>query len=401
MFRYCTEHTSLASPDYSKSPYDINHYFDLKQGEVLVGDRLAMQTMRTYDAPDAVRELGGLLLDYATEIDPERYPRLDVNSWDLKQYRRFGTWGHRLVTPPDEPFTNLTEVALERSYHLGIGPAIMRITAPNRFGSYSNFYREIGTADKQSKGRYDQWSFDRFADHVHMAFLTRPMDISTDDYLWVLARNNEGPSPKIIRSHAGRVAELLEARGYPDIRAWDKDTYRNWGGHFMVANNGLVPGRVHIDYLSRKKRGPSATAVSNNIGSLSLFQEQAAEAYGDISERFEDQRNNHVTALASRRARPRTLRSLLVSDHTPDWQAVRMGAQFLLLDTALPDVHTEKKEVLAMKKQRDFERGVSTIIGSARIPQLRQVAATIGVSDDIWPDHNPEHIHVPPTLKAA
>jgi len=385
----------MSAPDYSKSPYEINQYFNLENGEVLVGECAALRAARISEFPDSIRDLGELLLDQTLEIHPDQYERLNVEDWNLRQYIRYGTWIHRLVTPPDEVFTNLSETTLERSARLGLGPSVKRITASGRFGSYSNFYREIGTAERQSKGRYDHWPHGRFADHVVKAFLTRPNGMSTSDYLVELAQANEGPGL------APLDTELLDERGYPDIRSWDKDTYKDWGSTVMAANNGKRIKRKYVRYLSGRHRGPSPWAVNDKFDLLSTFQEQSAKRYEKLAEELEERRCTRTSQLVNRRSRPGTLIGLVRADHVPDWLAVRMSAQYMLLDAALPPkISTPQKELLATKGQRGFSNGTSLLIGEVQLPRLRNLAEEMDIHTDIWPRHNPEHLKVPEFVKS-
>lgn len=387
----------INTPDYSVHPHRVPHFFDLQDGRLLVGESAYADALQKASDPTAIRALGSLLTDQSVQIDQTNYQELDVDHWTKGKYLKFGRWLHLVVTSPDESCSNLTETVIERAYHLGLGPYQNRITAPSRFGSLANFYSSLEITPKYSRGQYDRWSYDQFVNYLVELLITKPAELTLSDFVSQNAKDKTKPTLRIIRGHVGNLLPLLAERGYPNIRAWSRDDYIDWGVAFMHSNNGIRPKRDSINSLSAKWRGPSTPSVYNHFGSLTDYQEEVRLKYEASLESMECRLNGQAKQLRAAKRGKFVLLSAMQAQYTPPWLGVRMASQYFLMEALhIPGMSPEKNEVVAtLMRQREYEANVQRLSPGITRSQIRALARNKGLEEDIWPKHNPEYLYVP------
>lgn len=388
--------------NYNLNPREVPHYFDLQEGQLVIGERAYHRSLNNGTAPEHIRTLGTLLLDASHTIEPHFYDKMDVSGWREARYRKFGRWLDLAVTSADDHYSNVTQSLIDRSYRLGLGPSSARIAKPYNFGSLIRFYDEADINYSFAHGRYDNWPRDRFTDHVEHTYLTLEPGQALVATLTHKARSKEGPGVKIIRTHAGNILALLAERGYPDIPRWTDNDFIDWGVAYMLANGGVVPTKSRLDYLASVRRGPTGRTIFNHFVSLVDYQEQVTAKHAETQKTIEQIIKERVAHMKARRQGNFLLIPTMGARYVPGWLALRMSAQYLLLDSLGAILPDDKKEVVAtFARQRDFLARIQALVSPTPVSNLCDRAQWLGIQDDIWPKHNPEYLHNPTLQRAA
>lgn len=366
-----TNEACIEAVEAEKGPRNLQQLLAL--GRLVVGREGQVKLIEAVPGNGDMRDLSTLLFDKATTIGSDSYPdRLDVGGWTMHDYEYYGQWLLELLQRTPE-HTDLTERIIERANYLRLGPSVRRITSKKRFGSLADFYKALDFTPHYRRGLYDNWPYERFADYVEEAFLSKPADMTLTEKLDQLASEGRGPWRSLIKRHAGWPASLLDARGYPDSKSWGKNDYTNWGVTFMVVNNGSLPTSTHIDYLSRARRAPSARTVITHFGYMRNYQDIVRQLY-------QAKKNSITDAIQSHRLPPP-----LFEDKPTDYELVRRAAQYRVVSRLMPHLKdTHKRYIARTEKSTEFTSLIRQHDARISEDKVRETARSLDLYDDIW-----------------
>lgn len=276
------------------------------------------------------------------------------------------------------------------------------------FGSIDNFYQAIELNKLRKPGRFNAWTHQDFIQYIN-DIAEEMGDRPTQEYLWNHVKSGgHGPSPAVIAKRFGSLRKALEQAGFPNIYAWEKEDYVNWGVKFMEANNGWAPTYRLIDYISKRKRGPSPTTVSKHFGGVRCFQAQVIPAYDRRQKERALEREEKIYKLERDREFGRLPATLFAVKETDNQRLVRV-AKYRVAQELLPDFDENSK--LAVASRRLVTEGnqgfINTLINwgdGITAGKIETTASYLGVFDDIWPmDEHMRTLHIPSELlsKAA
>lgn len=321
-------------------------WFSLPDGKLHVGSLAVQQATEAYQMAD-IRPLRDLVLDQEVTFDSERYTKLRVTDWQRSDFIAYGKWVLN-VLDTDEALPPLLGVTqLDRLYHLGIGPN-KRYFRRDRAGfrSVGDFLRQIGARAYGFKRLYDDWGDQEYIDYGLSLNGGKRVNERHIEYG---ASLGYGPGHARLIQEVGGIHALNEMMGFYNVRKWDFDDFRRWGGKVLLANSdqGTPFSVVVVDALRRQDRGPSSRTILNRFGTWRNFKAEAGSAAEELK-------------LEEHKAR------LMVAEHSvPNAEDTRLAA--------LATLPTEQF-VGRLKK-----------LSKASEAEIEITALTLGVSDTIWP----------------
>jgi len=391
--------------------------FELATG-MLYADQAGIEQAETSNAPRnlvQLLELGRLALLYPAEesrqttgaadgeivplnevlqsknnIGASDYERLDVSQWTRDDYIEYGRWLDSITKDPQQEKSSLTERIITRAYHLGIGPSRRHISDKDLYPKLSSYYRALGIQPKHEVHKYDSWSDQQLADYAESVF----MDLQSESAERAgqppsLAREVErraqqgfGPSMSIFKRDGGSVMRFMALNGYADVRNMGPQDYVHLGVQFMAANNGKLPTREAIDFLSQSRRMPTSRAVRSKFR-WTDYLEQVQAAYEkpgfyDLKEKL---------PIIKQELKDGTLPHAAISDVTEEEalkHALNRRAKWLLVNELLPELDAEHKLAITRGINLFFEALIRTR-GNFSDADIEEVAARLDITEDLWP----------------
>ncbi len=405
------------------------HYFDLSNGEVLAG---ADDRKRYIEAgAQAVRvvELGSLLRDPTPHLDPREaeYEKMDTSKWSRDRFLEFTRWIGRIVPKPADPHEKkINKSVLWHAYRLGLGPGVHAIN--KEVGSYTNLYHEAGIAGLSTKGLWKDWGVDDAVGYIkRVGGDKRP---SAEDLRRKNKQDPGSPTAEFLTirfREIGGFSQLTELAGYTVVQNWSTEDYIEWGVKIMRANDGKMPTRIMLDYLSVQDKGPHSRTVAEHFDdsySISSFQREVARRFYE-HEHEASRRDHEQIEIIDADLHARTLPILLFSpfEHKHDYgddqleeiaqavenlygdrsahtvveelgvkEAITRYAKFKVVSIIAPLIEDDTKIAIArggLPGRRTFESAIRKVT-SVSASDIEYVALTEGLFDYIWSDE--EHI---------
>ncbi|HVX48093.1 MAG TPA: hypothetical protein VHA05_01920 [Candidatus Saccharimonadales bacterium] len=379
-------------------------YFDLSNGEVLVGREDRERYLDEGADPSDVVALGALLRESPEMIAALNLETIDTSGWSRDRFVQFGRWINRVVDPPSQPGQKrLTRnPVLQNAYKLGLGPSAFAVR--KTFDSYGKFYVAIRAKDTHNVGVFKDWELDDFVQHVkRVGGSKRP---TKEDLKRLSDMNPANPDPEYMhqRFHdIGGFRAILELAGYPVIDLWDRDDYIDWGVRFMQANNGVVPTSRMANYLSAKKLGPAARTISDNFTKLSIFQNEVCDEWRRVEEEkrkdMEDKLDAIRAGLASgslpmdlfldQTQADRTYGPLSIEEcleQLPADETIGRYGRYIVISALIPGMSEETKiEIASGQHERGFVNAIRKNHSDISSDQIEYEALMLDVFDYIWP----------------
>jgi hypothetical protein len=257
------------------------HYFDISNGEVLVGENEQQVYAAQHDNPELIVPLGNLLRQTIESLPYEHYDQADCNEWNEDQFKQFGTWILSILPPPESNYQRVINMSVfNQANKLGVGPSAHDII--RTFNSLSNFYKEIRAENVLAKNQFDDWTIDDFISYLKYVGGDKRPEIS--DIRRLSRQDPSHPSWKIINDrfkNIGGFRKIQELAGYTVVRLWDRDDFIDWGVKFMEANDGKMPTVTMLDYFSTLQRGPTAVTIYSNFDNIPSYREEIERKYNE------------------------------------------------------------------------------------------------------------------------
>src|ERR1035441_103321 len=285
-----TDQVGIQQAETGNAPRNLVQLLELGRLAILYPAEESHQT--TGAAEGEIVPLNEVLLskDYSN-IGASDYDHLDVSQWTREDCIEYGRWLDSITKDPQHEKSSLTEQMIIRAHYLGIGPGKWHIKHKDLYPKISNYYRAIGIQPKHEVHKYDSWSDQKLADYAETVFLDlqsesaeragKPPSLVRE--VEQRAQLGLGPSISIFRRDGGYVMRFMALNGYADVRNMGPQDYIHLGVQFMAANNGKLPTRDAIDFLSRSRRMPTSREVRSKFRWADyLKQVQAAYKQPDL-----------------------------------------------------------------------------------------------------------------------
>jgi hypothetical protein len=391
-------------------PPKPKHYFDVFTGSVI--DRKFYKFFeRSGVNPENVRDLGVLLRETQVPKRPTSYRRLDTSksaselsqfnqneysapesytqskvwNWPEERYKRYGRWLNKSVATSNINHHQLNEKVIKQAAKLGLGPG----TSPleDTFGSVRNFYKEINAKQSPVRGRFNDWSTEKFIKHIQKVGQKTGRRPSREILKeWSKSNPWAYPSPKTIaRNFGGELSSALELSGYKNIRNWTPEDYIDWGVKFMKANNGMEITWYPLHYLSTKDVGPSAHAVKENVG-LQQFKDQAKVEYLTEIAAEEEERQRKLAEIEEMLGSEKLPRELFESAESEN-DLIYIYAKYQVVRSLCPESEESTKIIVSTRGfyEVGFVGSIRKVNNAISTGDIESAALCLEVFDDIWP----------------
>jgi hypothetical protein len=154
----------------------------------------------------------------------------------------------------------------------------------------------------------------------------------------------------------------------------------------MLANPGVKPTARLLDSLSKKKRGPSAKAISLKFDTLSEFQELIAERADEEAIFKEADREAKKVEYLLLIEQGEVSDNLLDFSYKDTQDFIATVSRYRTAKAAAPDLSEGELLELCRRKKTSFVNGiVRKTEGLVKPGMIENTALFMGVFDDIWP----------------
>jgi len=258
------------------------YYYDLSSGQVLIGATAYETQIESGSHPADIQPLGEFLVADA-EIESPRI-RQNINGWPKDEILEAGRWLLTILPEPSEPkVKKINERILRRAGQLGIMPGYRQISAPARFGSFGEFYKQLG--EIETHRTFIDWTDERVASYVG-DLCEKYGRLPTVKEIRARAKADPtAPNYETIYNRFGGLIPAAEAAGKKPRITWTAAKLINWGVAFMIANEGLRPRTEDVDFFSKKGLCTSSSTLKKRFGgSFSEFQSEVEKIYQDLKE---------------------------------------------------------------------------------------------------------------------
>lgn len=256
-----------------------NFYYDLNTSRILVGQAAYDHQIESGSHPADLIELGEFLAGELPVEDP--VARQSPNAWTKSDCLVAGRWLLSILPEPDRPkVKKLNERILRKAGQIGIMPGYRQISAPRRFGSFANFYKQLGEIETHR-------TFTDLSDEAVSAYVGSLFDEfgRLPTVKEVKAKAKADPTLvnyETIYHRFGGLRPAAEAAGKRLPQSWSNKKLVNWGVAFKIAN-GRTPTEKDIDYFSRRRLCVSSSTVGRRFdGRFSDFKEAVEAAFAQL-----------------------------------------------------------------------------------------------------------------------
>lgn len=253
--------------------------FDIGTGQLLIGRLAVEQHIGSGGHPADIFPLKELLCgELASSVkfsDTNRGPNrwAHVRTEDIIET---GRWLMNIVS--DNGSKKLPARTIVLAARLGLIPGREAIESPKRFGSISNFQREIEADKVVWRESFKDWDDIDILIHLHKIGQEedqRPT-MPIIDRRTIVEKRKE-PGYRFIKSRIP-LPEAYERAGFVFARDWDKRKFDEWGVMFYMAND-RVPTRSEMDKLASEGKSPSSSAIYDQYDSFVDFGDSVKKAY--------------------------------------------------------------------------------------------------------------------------
>jgi hypothetical protein len=347
-------------------------WFDTRAGDVLVG-RAAAADRIDEAGPDIV-PLPELLTrkDFPYKYgDYERVPNREFTDED---FLAMGRWALSLVQERLGDRQPLSTAHISRLSALGLMPHLVYVG--QRFDSFSNFKRQIGSPIRYDRMQYANWSTADFVAYAqsridHLGHLPTMGDYQQ----WFT--EGVGPSFRLIEDRLGGLKPLHDLLGYPDISRWEEDDFIDWGVRAMKANKGRLT-LITATVLAHRRRGPSPWTIDRDCKSWSRFKQLVTQAYAEEQSQQAEKLDWYAQLFAAGKL-PEQLRLV-----HPNQLAAVVGRYRVICD-CVPNLPPARKISLSLGPSSGLIAGIRRYASAISPGYIEMIASSKGLYDDIWP----------------
>src|SRR5581483_6183772 len=256
---------------------------------------------------------------------------LDTSSWDKARYINYASWLWSVLSDDERENMSLPTL-FDRASDLELGPNYRKTSAKFYKEGLSGLYVPAGIGEVRRRA-FDNWSIEDFVSHminIRMQIRKKPSKQV------LLKRINQDklkePSPEIIVKRLGSLRTLHELSGEIVVDGWEERDFLDWGVKCMIANNGVIPSEVAIDYLSQKGFGPASKTIQNHFKSISKYQKQLQKAYRDRCKDTQEQ----VIYIKMKLSKLTTFMDLFAGTTSDHEKVMRLSRYKLISSVELP-----------------------------------------------------------------
>lgn len=281
-------HRDIREEHLSRLLADSEEEFYNLRAMKLLGQTASVQYLQGEPLPDFVRRLPDLLLTDELKNHQIKKQKREMSRPSNEECIKHGRRILEIVARETGRTGYVNRDILGKAGLLGLGLSPYQLARPFRFGSLSKYYLEIGAKDATIKGVFNGYGIDDFA-AVLYEFGQRLGRKPTEHDINGEAKHNPlFPNTHIMKKRGFTLGDILENAGWPNIKSWDIEDYENYAVRFMVANDGAPPSTRAWDYLSKQKKGPSASIIRYKYeGSFGEFKARVLEKYAEEKEFYE------------------------------------------------------------------------------------------------------------------
>lgn len=365
-------------------------YFNTYNGQVYTGGPALDEALEAGNHPADIFPLSEVLLNTEIPLASENYHRKKYHT--DQEILDYGSWISAFVKA-DSPKGWTTTATLKRAGAMGLGPIASTIS--QRTGSMWAFRDAIGERGGWRKGAYADWTKKDFIEYgKRMSGREQKKPTVAQAQRWF--KQGKGPSESYIRNTLGGFDHFQELLGFPNIDAWEEADYVDYGVRFMEANPGIVPTARRLDFLSRKKRGPSAKAAHNMFGSTRNFQAVAKEAYDAKQEQQQLEIEIRIIDLKEEIASGVLPERLEEMEYETNKDFIVTCAKFKVAQRLLGIADREALGLAQLSVGSFVDGIVYRSRGKIGPGTVETTALLMGVFDDIWPfDDHLEYLKLP------
>jgi hypothetical protein len=358
-------------------------FFDITEGKLLVGSAAVESAVESGVHAADIRELAPLLTQEERVIGPDVFPSIQWQDWDKTNDVIAAKWLHNVISNYN-PRKALSEEVVTRAGYMGLVPRIHYFKS--RPGKLSGLYREADLKGTRTRNLFDSWSTGDYVAYIHRLANELGDKPSFDD-LRAAGLTAGNPQTDQINRHfnEGGLGALFELAGYPNVKAWSKQDYVDWGVRFTLANDGQLPDARSMALLSSRCRGPHYSSIYDNIGSLSDYRVTVSEEFKAEIERRAARQESQLYEIKSD-IDAGNYPEFLYQEAKNETEAVRTHARYRLIEYLLPDI--QENSLLYFARIRRPERLIAFIKNAdpyLSTAEIEVAASTLDIFDDIWP----------------
>ncbi len=369
-------------------PIQVIHYYDRLHNCVIVGEEALEYHINSGGNPADILPLAEVLLDDSINI-PRRKERAKRNGFSREKAITDGMFLLNLIHAYDGNQTVGVRL-MQRAWDIDIiehSPSQVR--KAGAFDSFANYQEVIGETNMVRRYRFDHLTFDDLVEHVKKITEEEGTKATIDIIdRRVLKERRDEPSSRVIRRLIAPLTfyDLYERAGLAETtHAWDKERYELFGTNFMWANDGFVPTADDLDYLSKRDRGPSTTAIFDNYDTLSQYQNilvnRFNESYQTLAEELKRSIIFGQVPLA------------IIDNAKSEREAIVRYLKFQLIRDFCSSNVASSMLVEAVKKLGTrHESELEEISPSLSLGLLKEKSEALGISGAIWPKGSGLHI---------
>jgi hypothetical protein len=391
------------------APEEIpKHYFDLRTGTI-IEEQFLEAFKRSPDANEHnIHELGDLLRNPDIQIEPRTYLPYDLyinyvknkkngnlekvnhrrqKRWTEKRFKQYGRWLTSTVkTSTKQGEKLLNRDIIDKAHRLGLGPSSELII--DRYKTMSNFYTDIGVYETKRVGIFNDWTtqdFVKYISQVGNMLGRRPTATDLND---LSKENVNNPHYLVIYNRSkniGGLSKLLELAGWPVVSTWKEQDYVDWGVKFMRANNGKIPAKHALNFLSAKKIGPSSKSTGKKFKKIQFYQEKVQSAY--------DEEQDHKLLIEAHlkqiegRINDGWIPAELYDNAPSEEELIQAFAKYKVLEKLVPSWPNKTKAIVSTGgiNGRSFASSIQLISDEISAEDIESAAIELELFDVIWP----------------
>ncbi len=381
-------------PNEPKKETEGGTWFDIANYRLLIGRTAYEEYMGSaYDEymftegnfPD-VRPLGELLRAEDLSYIPSRGRRSRGSDLPKEELKIYGQWLINLLKESGKSNgqKDINERVIKNAFRLGLGPSYQEI-ARRTYSSLTEFYNDLDADNvHRMHGATEPEEFLEHYTRLEQTLGRKPTVGDLRDFYHADPRNNPSADrflkglEGIKNAHKMAGHEIYADLSLPELVAW--------GIRFMLANNGAVPTRDKINYLSKKDFGPYSETLSKRFNGLLNFQAEVKKAYGIELARRQKRRFEILSEIKDSLNLKIIPGDLFYGVESGDELLIRF-AKYRVLSRIFngSKIFIKKQLSIDPLPDNEFVQRIQDIEPEISMDMLRKFSDEFGYLDVIWP----------------
>lgn len=368
------------------------HYFDRGTGQIIVG-RIALNAhLEVGGHPADINTVGELLVsDELDGLSADYYHPRTVSHWTASEAVTYADWLAGQVAKI-EGRRKLTQPILRRGHIMGLGISPNQIVSPQRLKSLAELYQRVGRVEATTNRIFDEVSLEELVADLFELGRKLGRKPTEKDVNEQARQDKRYASSDIYHKRAGGLRAALDLAGWPDIYSWDLEDHLAHGRNFVRANEGLQPSQLAWDFLSRNKKGPSASILRYKFhGGFSEFKLMVSASLDKENQELRLSREEKMLEIQADIESDAVPQQLFDGVESEDEKILRHSKFLVLKNIGIPDnaeLETQIKVCSTGLTERNFAASVKKINENSTLVTTADVevaALYLGVFDYIWP----------------